>query len=114
MENYTDIYSRIWGDNDIGKTISVTSQNNSLTFKMNDDTEYTIFIAEANYGFEVVPRISGVVNNINQQFGTASIPIKAYVGGVSGDRKYDCIVFHPQTTNRIKEITGSFMTLFNR
>lgn len=113
MANYIDMYSRIWGDKDI-KSVTVTAQNNSLSFKMEDNTEYTIFVTEAVYGFDDIPRISGVVDNINEQFVAASIPIKAYVGGVSGDSKYDCIVFHPQGASRISDITGSFISLFNQ
>jgi len=112
MAQFIDIYDRVWGDGDITNYIEVSSTNNLIAFEMNDGTTYEVGVPSGNYAFNSISRTSNLVNEINLQCQSAAVPIRAYVGGVRMDRKYNCIVFQSTNSKKLVKVSGSFTDLY--
>lgn len=107
MSQYTDIYKRIWGDEDIKEVNVILGLNDVLTITLEDESEETIQIENKSYNLSLTPRGSEIVNEINSKFKINDI-LECYLGSVRGDRDYECLVFKSKENKKITGVTGSF------
>lgn len=111
MSFYTDTYLRIWGNKDV-KTAIVTSSNNGIAIQLEDATSYTITLPSKTYKWDDVPRKSELVDEINAQLRLANAKVDCYIGGVSKDTKYDCLVFRATGSYKVSSVSGTFIEEF--
>ncbi|RJE90663.1 hypothetical protein D3P07_00700 [Paenibacillus sp. 1011MAR3C5] len=111
MSFYTDTYLRIWGNKDV-KTATVTSANNGIVINLEDSTSYTIALPSKPYKWDDVRRKSELVDEINARLRLSNAKVECYIGGVSKDTKYDCLVFRATGNYKVSSVAGTFTDEF--
>lgn len=108
---------QVWGSVDISKQATITANNNTFTFHV-DDSSYTITIPVATYTTSQQRHESELLQAISKAGAAQNIPVRFILGGMHYDEKYNVLILeHTDTSNEhvIDQFAGNAIdTLFGQ